>query len=84
MNAPVFNSLESDFSKANATEREVDLLLLEKELDLIVMYQRVLAHRELPNVTAAILSSQAADLNVNRQALQLNYRIAYGVDAPYA
>ena len=81
--APIFSSFENDLLEDSMTDKKVDLLILEKEQDLIVIYQRVLAHIELPGLTNAILQSQAEELNGMRQGLLLDYRIKHNAELVY-
>lgn len=71
----IFNSLERKLSGDTLTEKEVDLLIMEKEQDLIVLYQRVLAHKGLPGTTEALLQSQVEELNGSLYGLRLDYHI---------
>lgn len=59
----IFGPMETMVLERSMTHRELEILLVHKEQELVQSYQRVLAHANLSNVTLAILQSQAEDLN---------------------
>ncbi len=71
----IFSSLENRLLEDTMTDHKVDVLLISKEQELVLFYQRVLAHPELPGVTNAILQSQAEELNNMLYALRLDQRV---------
>ena len=72
---PIFVSLETLIFEKSMTVLEVDALLVQLEQALIVRYQEVLLHNDLPNTTAAILQARAEELNYLLQDLQTDLRI---------
>lgn len=65
----IFEPMEHQVLEDNLGEAKLDSLIVEKEEELLLLYQKVLA-RDLPNVTLAILQSQAGQLNNNLQELR--------------
>lgn len=59
----IFEPMEKMALERSMTRNELDVLVVHKEQELVRSYQQALAHRNLPNVTVAILQSQAEDLN---------------------
>lgn len=59
----IFEPMETMALERSMTRKELDVLILHKEQELVESYQQVLDHPNLPNVTMAILQAQAEDLN---------------------
>ena len=72
---PIFETLENLILEKSMTDWEVDTLIVQQEQELIVRYQNVLRHGDLPNTTAAILQAQAEELNNQLQDLKTDLRI---------
>ena len=82
-NESIFKPIERKFLEETLTDREIDELIYDKERDLLLVYQSVLANPDLPGTTNAILQSQAEELNSLTQGLLLDYRIAYDAEPIY-
>ncbi|HZJ18852.1 MAG TPA: hypothetical protein VFD35_00680 [Pricia sp.] len=71
----IFSSLENRLLEDKMTDREIDALIIRSEEELLLKYQQVLSHPELPNVTDALLQSQAEEGNNLLQGLRTDYQI---------
>lgn len=70
----IFEPLERQVLEGNLSDSELDTLVINREQELLILYQDLLAC-DLPNVTSAILQSQAEQLNNSLQALKTDLRI---------
>lgn len=70
----VFDAVAAKVNSGDLTAIEVDRLILQKEQALLTKYQEILAFKDLPDVTAALLQSQAEDMNdiIQKLKLELN------------
>ncbi|HET8736351.1 MAG TPA: hypothetical protein VFM69_07115 [Pricia sp.] len=71
---PIFEPMERRILEEKLTDRELDLLIVQKEQKLLDLYQKLLIY-DWPNVTKAFLQSQAEQLNDEIYALQLDLAI---------
>lgn len=80
----IFATLQSKLLEQNLSDSEVDVLIIAKEQELVVLYQKVLLNSELPNTTGAILQSQAEEQNQLLHGLRLDYRVNHRKTPNYA
>lgn len=59
----IFKPMETMILEQSMSNDEVDALILQKEQELVHSYQKVLAYPDFPEVTIAILQSQAEEVN---------------------
>ncbi|WP_373518002.1 hypothetical protein [Pricia sp.] len=78
----IFSSVENRLLEDKMTDREIDALIIRSEEELLLKYQQVLAHPELPNVTDALLQSQAEEGNNMLQGLRTDYQINHKRPVP--
>lgn len=71
----IFSSMENRLLEDKMTDREIDAIIIRSEEELLLKYQQVLSHAELPNVTDALLQSQAEEGNNMLQGLRTDYKI---------
>ncbi len=73
-NEPIFGPMELNVLEGNLTNGVLDKLIVQKEEELLALYQKLVSY-DLPNITVALLQSQAETLNNNLLALKLDLRI---------
>jgi hypothetical protein len=74
-NKPSLMWFEQILLEEPLSDLEVDCLIMNKELELLAMYQAVLSNKMLPNGFKTIIQSQTEELNNLLQTLKLEYRI---------
>ncbi|PKA97689.1 hypothetical protein B0O79_1358 [Flavobacteriaceae bacterium MAR_2009_75] len=73
----IFQPLEQSLLTQSTSKEDIDAQILKVERIMILRYQEILTHGELPNTTNAILQSQAEELNNEWQMLKSNLRIDF-------
>ncbi|WP_339709173.1 hypothetical protein [uncultured Kriegella sp.] len=73
----IFEKMEFQILEGNLTDVEVDTLIVQKEQELLILYQEVLG-LYIPDVTKAILQSQAEELNNDLQKSKADLRTIVG------
>lgn len=73
----IFQPLERSLLTQSKSKEDIDAQILQVERSMILRYQEILTHGDLPNTTNAILQSQAEELNNEWQKLKSNLRIDF-------
>lgn len=71
----IFAPMETMILEKSMSNDEIDALILQKEQELVQFYQKVLTYRNLPNVTTAILQSQAEEVNNLLLGLKIDLQV---------
>lgn len=71
----IFEPMETMILEKSMSNDEVDALILQKEQELVQSYQKVLTYQNLPEVTIAILQSQAEEVNNLLLELKIDLQI---------